>query len=182
MLLFRSHSAPNEAPLNLDDVYTRQRLTMRATHPLCQGSRLTLAASAAFEADNLTIDRDGTAIREDRLRVIETSMRATWPAGRTQFSANLQLRQGLDGLGSALIAHDLASDPRRADFLVTLAQASMFQRFAAHWSWRLDTFAQHSGYVCLTASVSRSAATGCDALEVFEIAVDRDWAENSSAP
>jgi hemolysin activation/secretion protein len=174
LLLFRSHSAPNEAPLNLDDEYTRQRLTLRATHPLRQDARLTLTASAAFEADNLTIDRSGAVVREDRLRIAETSLRAIWPVGVTQFSANLQLRHGLDAFGSELLAQDLLADPRRADFLVTLAQMTVFRRFADHWSWRLDTFAQHSGYVLPD---SERFKIGGDRLgrgfEVAEIAGDR---------
>ena len=147
LLLFSSHSAPNEAPVNFDDEYTRQRLTLRATHPLRQGAKLTLTAGAGFEADDLAIDRLGDVIRDDRLRILETSLRATWPAGSTQMSANLQLRQGLDAFGAGLESMDLVADPRRSDFLVMLAQASAFRRFAEHWSLRLDTFAQNSGYV-----------------------------------
>jgi hemolysin activation/secretion protein len=173
-LLFSSHSAPNEAPLNLDDEYSRERLTLRVSQPLRQGSSLTLTASAAFEADDLTIDRLGAAVREDRLRIVETALRAGWPVGATQLSANLQLRHGLDGLGAGLIATDLASDPRRADFLVTLAQASAYRRFATHWSLRFDAFAQTSGYVLPD---SERFKIGGDRLgrgfEVAEIAGDR---------
>jgi hemolysin activation/secretion protein len=147
VLLFSSHSAPNEAPVNLDDEYTRQRLTLRATHPLRQDAKLTLALSAGFEADDLTIDRLGAAIREDRLRIAETSLRASWPVGTTQLSANLQLRQGLDALGAGLTSAYLLADARRADFLAILAQATVYRRFAERWSLRLDTFAQNSGYV-----------------------------------
>ena len=50
------------------------------SRPLRQDSKLTLIASGAFEADDLTIDRDGLSIREDRLRVIEAGLRASWPA------------------------------------------------------------------------------------------------------
>ena len=72
------------------------------------------------------------------------------PAGAretTQLSTNLQLRHGLDAFGSGLNASDLADDPRRADFLVTLMQASAYRRFADRWSLRLDMFSQNSGYV-----------------------------------
>jgi hemolysin activation/secretion protein len=146
VLVFSSHSAPNEAPVNFDDEYTRQRLTLRTTHPLRQDARLTLSLGAAFEADNLTIDRRDVAIREDKLRVAETSLRATWPAGNTQLSANMQLRQGLDAFGAGLNS-SFAGDVRRADFLAILAQVSVYRRFADRWSLRLDTFAQSSGYV-----------------------------------
>ena len=173
-LLFQSRSAPNEAPVNLDDEYSRERLTLRVTHPLRQDSAFTLAASAAFEADDLTIERSGTGIREDRLRIVETSLRAGWPLGAAQFSANLQLRHGLNGLGSGLQAPELAVDPRRADFFVTLAQATAYRRFAERWSVRFDAFAQTSGYVLPD---SERFKIGGDRLgrgfEVAEIAGDR---------
>ncbi|HUQ10432.1 MAG TPA: ShlB/FhaC/HecB family hemolysin secretion/activation protein [Steroidobacteraceae bacterium] len=173
-LVFHSHSAPNEAPFNLDDEYTRQKITLRITRPLRQDTGLTLAAAAAFEADDLAIERLGERIREDRLRIAEASMRATWPAGATQFSANLQLRHGLDALGAGLDAGELAHDPRRSDFFVTLAQATVYRRFAESWSVRLDAFAQTSGYVLPD---SERFKIGGDRLgrgfEVAEIAGDR---------
>jgi hemolysin activation/secretion protein len=173
-LVFHSHSAPNEAPVNLDDEYTRQKLTLRVTRPLRQEAGFTLAAGAAFEADDLSIERLGERIREDRLRIAEASMRATWPIGTTQFSANLQLRHGLDAFGAGLDAFDLVDDPRRSDFFVTLAQASVYRRFAESWSVRLDAFAQTSGYVLPD---SERFKIGGDRLgrgfEVAEIAGDR---------
>jgi len=146
-LLFRSHSAPNEAPVNYDDEYTRERVTFRVTKPLQQRSDLSLNAGLGFEADDLSIDRVGTQIRDDRLRILEGSLRTSWRAGATQLSANLQLRQGLDAFGSGLNAEDLVYDPRRADFIVTQLQASAHRRFADRWSLRLDMFSQISGYV-----------------------------------
>jgi hemolysin activation/secretion protein len=173
-MLFRSRSAPNEAPVNLSDEYTRQRLTFRVSRPLRQDSALTMIASGAFEADDLTIDREGTAIREDRLRIVESALRASWRAAEIQFSANLQFRHGLDQLGAGLNAHDLASDPRRVDFFVTLAQASAYRRFADKWSVRLDVMGQTSGYILPD---SERFKIGGDRLgrgfEVAEIAGDR---------
>jgi hemolysin activation/secretion protein len=173
-LVFSSHSAPNEAPVNLDDEYTRNRLTMRVSHPLRQESNLSLTASGAFEADDLVIDRDGASIREDRLRIVEAAVRAGWRAGATQLSANLQLRHGLNGFGSGLQATDLVDDPRRADFYVMQLQGTAYRRFADRWSLRFDGFAQHSGYVLPD---SERFKIGGDRLgrgfEVAEIAGDR---------
>ncbi len=173
-LLFTSHSAPNEAPVNFDDEYSRKRMTFRVSHPLRQNGNLALTASGAFEMDNLSIDREGTMIREDRLRVAEAAVRASWRTGATQYSANLQLRHGLDGLGAGLHAPDLIVDARRADFMVTLAQATALRRFADHWTLRFDAFAQTTGYVLPD---SERFKIGGDRLgrgfEVAEIAGDR---------
>lgn len=147
-LLFSSHSAPNESPLNLDDEYTRQRATMGVSRPLRQDSNLSLTASGTFEADDLTIDRDGQSIREDRLRIIDAGLRASWHGETaTQYSANLRMRKGLDAFGAGLQATDLLVDPRRADFLITLLQGSSSRRFAERWSVRVDGFSQYTRHV-----------------------------------
>jgi hemolysin activation/secretion protein len=173
-LLFRSHSAPNEAPVNLDDEYTRERATFKVTQPLRQDAALSLNGSLGLEADDLTIERDGAAMRADRLRIFETALRGTMRAGATQFSASLQLRKGLNALGGGLQAPDLADDPRRADFLLTQLSASAYRRFAERWSVRFDAFAQTTGDVLPD---SERFKIGGDRLgrgfEVAEIAGDR---------
>lgn len=147
-LLFGSHSAPNEAPLNLDDEYTRERATFRVTHPLRQDPTLTLFASGAFEADDLTIDRMGATLRDDRLRIVETALRASWRGSTAfQYSMNLQLRKGLDAFGAGLDALDLPVDPRSLDFLAAQLQGSASRRFAERWSVRVDAFSQYSNDV-----------------------------------
>jgi hemolysin activation/secretion protein len=160
--------------VNFDHEFERRRVTFRVSHPLRQGNDLALTASGALEADDLTIDRQGTVIREDRLRIAEVSLRASWRAGATQFHTNLQVRQGLDGVGAGLSTPGWSNDPRRADFTVTLAQVTAARRFADRWTARLDTFAQTSGYVLPD---SERFKIGGDRLgrgfEVAEIAGDR---------
>ena len=146
-MLFRSHSAPNEAPVNLEDEYVRERITFRVTRPFRQSSAFSLSGGLGFEADDLTIDRAGDIVRDDRLRILEGVLRTNWRAGEMQWSANLQVRQGLDGFGSGLHAEDIADDPRRADFIVMQMQGSVSRRFADRWSVRFDAFVQNSGYV-----------------------------------
>ena len=173
-LLYASHSAPNEEPVNLDDEYDRERATLRYWHPLRQETTSTLSLSAAFDAEDLTINREGAEIRDDRLRVMEAGMRSSWRGpGGTQYSANLQLRKGLDALGAGLQAPDLADDPRRIDFLLTQSSATLYRRFATDWSVRLDALGQHSAYVLVD---SERFKIGGDRLgrgfEVAEIAGD----------
>jgi len=147
-LLFRSRSAPNEAPVNLDDTYTRERASLRFNWPLRQEASVSLGMSAAFDADDLVIDRDGFEFRDDRLCVLDGGMRASWRGeSPTQYSASLNLRKGVDGLGAGLQALDLVNDPRRVDFLLTQLSATVYRRFATDWSVRLDAMSQHSAYV-----------------------------------
>jgi hemolysin activation/secretion protein len=174
-LLFRSHSAPNEAPQNYDDVYARQRATIGFTSPLRQDSKLTVIASGTFEADDLTIDSDRETIREDRLRIVDAGLRASWRTeAAAQYAVNLHVRKGLEGLGAGLQALDLLEDPRRADFLITLLQGSSSRRFADLWSVRLDGFSQYTQHVLPD---TERFKIGGDRLgrgfEVAEIAGDR---------
>jgi hemolysin activation/secretion protein len=174
-LLFRSRSAPNEAPSNLDDEYTRERATFKVSHPLRQSAGMTLTLTGGFEADDLVIDRAGAVVREDRLRIAETGLRASGrgPAA-LHYSANLLVRQGFDDFGAGLQTPGLAGDPRRVDFVVTQLQATVSRRFGQKWSARFDLFAQHTGYVLPD---SERFKIGGDRLgrgfEVAEIAGDR---------
>jgi hemolysin activation/secretion protein len=173
-LLFSSHSAPNETPVNLSDEYSRARATFKLTRALRRESVFTLSGSLGLEADDLTIDREGASIREDRLRIVETALRGGIRAGAMQYSASLQLRKGFNSFGGGLQAVDLSDDPRRADFLLTQLSASAYRRFAERWSLRFDLFAQHTGYVLPD---SERFKIGGDRLgrgfEVAEIAGDR---------
>jgi len=173
-LLFSSQSAPNEAPVNLSDEYKRTRATFKLTQPLRQEAAFSLNTSLGLEADDLTIERDGSSIREDRLRIAEAALRSSIRAGANQFSASLQLRKGFTSFGGGLKAPDLLNDPRRADFLLTQLSASAYRRFAERWSLRFDLFAQHTGYVLPD---SERFKIGGDRLgrgfEVAEIAGDR---------
>ncbi len=175
LLLFHSRSAPSEKPVNLDDRYVRDRATLRLSHPLRSTATTSLALTTGIEAENLAIRRSGTRFRDDRLRILETALRAAArAAGGMQYSANLQLRHGLKGLGAGLDADDLASDERRADFLSSQLQATALRRFATHWTARVDLFAQYSDHVLPD---TERFKIGGDRLgrgfEVAEIAGDR---------
>jgi len=141
VMIFRSQSAPNEAPVNLSDEYARERLSLRVTRPLSP----VLTLTGAFDADDLTIDRDGVELRDDRLRVLEVGLRSGWRAGSaTQLSSVVELRKGIDALGAGLRADDLVDDPRRSDFLLAQWQATSFTRLDELWTVRVDAFAQYS--------------------------------------
>jgi len=174
-LLFRSHSAPREAPVNLTDEYIRNRATLKFSRSLQQDSTLSLMLTGGFEADDLAIEREGAKVREDRLRIVETGLRGSWRGeAATQYSLSALLRKGLDGFGSGLQADDLLFDDRRADFIVTQFTGSAARRFAERWTLRLDGLAQYSNDVLPD---SERFKIGGDRLgrgfEVAEIAGDR---------
>jgi hemolysin activation/secretion protein len=147
-LLFRSHSAPNERPVNYSDAYLRDHVSFRVSHPLRQDADFALTLGAALEADDLLITEAGTELRDERLRIIETGLRAGWRgAAGFQYSGNLQLRKGLNAFGAGLQALDLADDPRSSDFLLAQLAGSVYRRFATDWSLRFDGFAQFSADV-----------------------------------
>jgi hemolysin activation/secretion protein len=175
LLLFKSRSAPHEAPVDFAHEYQRERAVLRVSHALRQEPGGSVTLGVALEAEDLFIERRGLMLREDRLRIIETGIRAGWRTpGATQFSASLALRKGMDAFGAELDAPYLAHDPRRLDFLLTQISAGVYRRLSVDWSLRLDALAQHSGDVLPD---SERFKIGGDRLgrgfEVAEIAGDR---------
>src|SRR5688572_20666625 len=147
-MVFRSDSAPNESPANLTDEYTRERVVLKLTRPVQQTASVSVALTAALEADDLTVDRDGVQVRDDRLRVFESGLRVTWRAFETtQFSSTFEFRKGLDALDAGLRADDLPDDDRRADFFLVQTQVTSLTRLAPSWTLRIDAFAQHSTHI-----------------------------------
>jgi hemolysin activation/secretion protein len=155
MSYFVSKSDPTERP-NRNDAYWRERASLRVTEPLPlfdAHSRDTLGALqvalfAGIDFDDLDLAGDGERVRSEKLRVAELGARMTARVSPTlQYLIVLEARQGLDGLGSALAAYDLAYDTRRRDFLLTRLQLTQVFGFAEAWTTRLDVFGQQSAYV-----------------------------------
>jgi hemolysin activation/secretion protein len=147
-MIYRSDTAPNESPVDLTDEYVRERLVLKLTRPVQQTADATVSLTAALEAEDLTVDRDGVEVRDDRLRVLETGVRVAWRAFEaTQFSSTFEFRKGLDALDAGLRADDLPDDDRRADFFLAQMQVTSFTRLNPSWTLRIDAFAQHSGHI-----------------------------------
>jgi hemolysin activation/secretion protein len=147
-MAFVSTSNPTEEGGDLDDDYSRERVTMRVTRPVHSSSTLNVSLGGALDFENLGIDRDGARLREDRLRSVEVGGRVSWRGSEsTQYLATFDVRQGLDGFGSELFAPDLTDDPRRKDFLLARLQFVSFIKLGDKWSVRADALAQQSAYV-----------------------------------
>jgi hemolysin activation/secretion protein len=147
-MAFVSTSNPTEEGGDLDDDYSRERVTMRVTRPLFATSTMNVSLGGALDFENLGIDREGERLREDRLRAVELGGRVSWRGSEaTQYLATLDVRQGLDGFGSKLYAPDLLDDARRKDFLLARLQLVRFTRLNEKWSVRADLLAQQSAYV-----------------------------------
>lgn len=144
---FASRSDPTETR-NRNDIYERQRAVLRVMQPLTLSTAIKVAISAGLDFDDLEIIRNDIRLRNERLRVAEIGARVSGRGGpATQYLAAMQVRQGIDGLGSSLDASDLAYDRRRSDFSLMRAQYTQLTRFATRWTVRLDALAQYSGYV-----------------------------------
>jgi hemolysin activation/secretion protein len=146
-MLFRSDSNPSEEP-DLPDQYRRDHGALTISHVLPTGSVLSASFAGVFEFDNLDIDRAGVQIRDDRLRIVELESRLGWRWNTvTQYGLTLELRHGLDGLGSGLYDATVADDPRREDFTLLRLQLTWLRTLATAWTLRFDGFAQGTGYV-----------------------------------
>ncbi|MGH8265295.1 MAG: ShlB/FhaC/HecB family hemolysin secretion/activation protein [Steroidobacterales bacterium] len=148
LMAFKSRSDPTEAPTDRNDIYKRNRISLRFMHPVATESGDSLSFAATLELNDLDLERDGSQLREERLRILELNGRLGWRSGeKTQYLVTADLRQGLRAFGSELIAHDLTVDPRRPDFLLLRAQLTRLTRLNERWSVRFDGFLQQSGYV-----------------------------------
>ncbi len=144
---FSTQSNPTEVP-DRNDRYDRERMSLRASGTLDTDTSAKLSWSTGFDWDDLKISRDHERLRTEKLRVVEVGGRISGRMGTSsQYLLGLQVRRGLNGLGSTLDAMDLADDPRRKDFLLTKLQFTELVRFAQRWSVRLDAFGQQSAYV-----------------------------------
>jgi hemolysin activation/secretion protein len=144
---FASRSNPTEE-IDHDDRYLRERTSLRVTQPFDVPVGRSVALTAGLDCDDLEVFRSQFRFRDERLRVAELGARASGRVGtNSQYALAMQLRQGIDGLGSRLDAKDLAYDPRRADFLAVRMQFTQLTRFAQRWTVRLDALGQTSGYV-----------------------------------
>ena len=141
-----SWSAPLPSPLDPGDSYTRTLAMLRVTTPLPVAAS-SVAIAAGLDVDNQLTDRAGAVLRDDRLRVADLGFQAVSGSGAAaQYAVALDLRRGLDALGSQLQAADLVPDPRRKDFLLTRLQLTRLFPLGQRWSLRLDALAQASSY------------------------------------
>ena len=164
-LLFASHSAPNEAPVNLDDEYDRERATLRYWHPLRQETTSSLSLSAAFDAEDLTINREGAEIRDDRLRVFEAGMRVVlaWNGRHAVFGEPAAAQ----GPRRPRCRPAGARSCRRSATRRLPADAVLGQHLSSLRHGLVDAPRRHGPVqrlrACPTANASRSAATGSGA-------------------
>jgi hemolysin activation/secretion protein len=171
---FRSRSNPREAIVDRDDRYLRDRASLTAAILLGDDALRELSLTAGLRAEDLGIDRAGTRLRDERLRLLELGARSVRRGAETQYAAGIKLVQGLNGMGSGLEAVDLGADPRRADFTALVADYVRAASLGARWSWQLNALAQLSRHVL---PYSERFKIGGDRLgrgfEVAEIAGDR---------
>jgi hemolysin activation/secretion protein len=171
---FRSRSDPRETGVDRDDTYVRDRLALRVTKPLRDRQGGTMSFTAALELEDLAIERSGTVLRDERLRMLETGARWLWGSTvQVQSAGTLDLVKGLDAFGAGLFAPDLAADARREDFTLLRGSYTRLMRLGARWTTRLDAFAQLTAHVL---PYSERFKIGGDRLgrgfEVAEIAGD----------
>ena len=146
--LFGLHesSTPAPSPLDPGTSYTRTLGVLRVTQPLHIGASSTSLA-AGLDVDNQLTDQGGAVLRNDRLRIADLGFQTTSgnDAG-AQYAMALELRKGLDALGSELQATDLVPDPRRKNFLLTRLQLTGVFLIDQRWTVRLDALTQYSSY------------------------------------
>jgi len=170
---FRSRSNPQERPIDRDVSYVRDRATLRVTlPPLVAG---TWAPFVGMRFDDLEIDFNGARLRDERLRVVEGGVAASFRrASGVQAAATVEIAKGVNALGSGLHAGDLSADRRSADFSLARFTFARLQPLGALWTLRFDVFAQHTANVLPYAERFKIGGERLGrGFEVAEIAGDR---------
>ena len=89
---FRSRSNPHEAPVDLDDSYLRDRVSISFARAVPEFERANLSLAAALDLDDLEILRSGDRLRDERLRMltvgprfigVTAERRSLWPPSRS---------------------------------------------------------------------------------------------------
>ncbi|MGH7128154.1 MAG: ShlB/FhaC/HecB family hemolysin secretion/activation protein, partial [Planctomycetaceae bacterium] len=125
----------------------RTLVNLRVTQPLHQeGSRI-LSVWSEVELEDLDVALDDTVLREDRLRSLAVGASLGFRKNASQYSASLQLEQGLTALGGGVHTVGDPDDPRRADF--TIAELRLVDRVELEHGWfaRWDVFGQYSPHI-----------------------------------
>jgi hemolysin activation/secretion protein len=171
---FRSRSNPAESPVDKDDRYLRDKLTIRVVKWLHNESDRQLSVSGGLRSEDLEIYRLRDDLRDERLRLVEFGMRWTERLRPTsQFAAGFELIKGINGLGGGLRADDIVNDERSSDFSMVVLDFVRVAQLSTLWSWRLNSLVQYSNVVL---PYSERFKIGGDRLgrgfEVAEIAGD----------
>ena len=117
---FRSRSDPNEAVVDRDDSYLRDRASIAFTRPLPAFER---ARSVAVRGARLRRPRDpalGERLRDERLRMLTVGSRWSWRQGRRRSTWPPSSSSKVSTPSAAVSPRSISSDdPRRADFTLT---------------------------------------------------------------
>lgn len=143
---FRSRSDPQERLVDRDDVYVRDRATLRFTIPALAAS--TWTPFLGMRLEDLEIERNGARLRDERFRIVEAGVAASVRhVSGAQAVVNVEVAKGVNAFGSGLHARDLSVDRRSADFLLTRFSYARLQPLGPRWQLRFDAFAQHTSDV-----------------------------------
>lgn len=146
MNAYRSRVNPDDIPVDLHDLSVRDRVTLSYSTPVLVGLPGTTALKLGLESTDLEIEYSRWILRDESLRLFKAGLHRQVRHGDVDYAGSIELIKGLGGLGSGLVALDLANDPRRADFLAWRLSGVRLARFASVWSLRVDVLAQQSAY------------------------------------
>ena len=123
-----------EPEMSIPRVYDRTKMKARLIRPVIDTPRLTLSVAAGLQSRALTVDEDGVQMRDERSSSIALESWIAWRApDDALYRGEVELRQGLTGLGTRLDPGSSATDRREADFYVVEFDVARIKRFAERW-------------------------------------------------
>ena len=123
--------------------YDRSRFELRASRIILDGADGWLSLSAALQSRELTLTESGVETRDERSNSFGFGTRFAWRAPTSAiYRGDVEVRQGLTGLGTRLDSGSAAPDPREADFYVVEFDVARIHRFADRWRFELGLAGQ----------------------------------------
>jgi hemolysin activation/secretion protein len=144
MAVFHSTSQPTEPGGPIDLHFPHDLGSLHLTQLIVDRDGATLTALVGLDYDDSIIQFQGTDLESDRLRVAVLGLDVAGTAGEAlPYSVALQVRRGLDALGSGVSIID--GTVIAADYSVAKLDAAMIVPLGARWSMRLSVTGQWSG-------------------------------------
>ncbi|MBT8100057.1 MAG: BamA/TamA family outer membrane protein [Gammaproteobacteria bacterium] len=123
--------------------YERSRFQLRASRTMIDAASGWLALSISLQSRELQLTESGLLTRDERSNSVGIGTRFAWRAPSTAtYRGDLEIRQGLSGLGTRLDSGSAVPDPRESDFYVVEFDLRRTHRFADRWRFELGLAGQ----------------------------------------
>ncbi len=122
----------------------RQRFMLKISHPLQLESGRDILVWTGLDVDNLELQQDDVASRDDRLRSVDSGMSLKWRGNSSANLAALELQLGVSAFGGEINDFNNPDDPRESNYAISTLHYVHLRELSDVWTVRFDSYLQHS--------------------------------------